>query len=368
MRRTLLISLLVIDTSLCLITIFSAYGGMIDPRSSAIAPLVAMAFPILILLTVITGGVICIWNRRVALINLVTVILCLGPIFTNFPFHPFRDSIENLEQMRDKGDIIKVMTYNVMGYAQMDGTYNEKLGYNQTVSSILAQDADLVVCQESIMPAYRLPINVTDAQIDSLDSRYPYQYENYRGMRLWSKYPFEVVDVPVKGSDSFDVCRYDVNIDGEKLHLFNVHLQSLGLNDDDKEIYMHLTEGETSDGMENVRHNLLHKFAAAERERATQAHGIAEAIEGLDSDRVLLVGDFNDIPGSYAARTIEKLGNLTDVYRAVGNGPCITYHANRFYFRIDHAFCGDGLEPLRIDKIDCQSSDHYPLVGYFRFK
>lgn len=367
-RRILMWSLLIADALLCLCTLFSAYGGVFDPRTTVVAPLAAMVFPIMILLTIVVGGAICIWNWRPALANLATIILCLGPIFTLFPVHMFRPSVDTLEQMRDDGEVIKVMTYNVMGYSDMDGTYDVTLGYNPTVSSILAQDADIVACQESIMPGYRLPVNVSDEQIDSLNKRYPYQHETMRGMRLWSRFPFEVVDVPVTGSDSFDVCRYDINVMGETLHLFNLHLQSLGLNDDDKEIYMHLTEGETSDGMDNVRHNLLHKFAAAQRQRAGQANEIADAIDNLDSDRVLVVGDFNDIPGSYATRTLEKRGHLTDGYRVAGNGPSITYRANRFYFRIDHMMTGDGVEPLRIDKIGCESSDHYPLVGYFRIK
>lgn len=82
------------------------------------------------------------------------------------------------------------------------------------------------------------------------------------------------------------------------------------------------------------------------------------------SDPVLLCGDFNDIPGCYAYRVIAG-GDMTDAYRAAASGPAITYHADRFYFRIDQMMCRGDLTPLRVWRGTIPSSDHYPLIGYF---
>ena len=59
--------------------------------------------------------------------------------------------------------------------------------------------------------------------------------------------------------------------------------------------------------------------------------------------------------------------DLHDAYADAAFGPTITYHENRFYFRIDQILYR-GPEILSIDRGNCKSSDHYPMIATFRFK
>ena len=92
----------------------------------------------------------------------------------------------------------------------------------------------------------------------------------------------------------------------------------------------------------------------------------AEEIKKIDTDYVLVCGDFNDTPISYAHRTIQ--GPLKDAYAASGRGVGVTYNENFFWFRIDNILHSANMKPINctVDKV--RYSDHYPLWCYLQLK
>ena len=93
---------------------------------------------------------------------------------------------------------------------------------------------------------------------------------------------------------------------------------------------------------------------------------VAEEIKKIDTDYVLVCGDFNDTPISYAHRTIQ--GPLKDAYAASGRGVGVTYNENFFWFRIDNILHSANMKPINctVDKV--RYSDHYPLWCYLQLK
>ncbi len=350
---------------LAAVLVFSAYGGMINPMRTTVGALAAMLFPALLFFTLIVLVFNLIWSRRNALVNLVSLLACVSPILTFCPMNFFRPSVESIE----KSDVrtLKVLTFNTLNfYTYGDGESGHLLSPsgNPTFEFLLQQDADIVLCQEANDIHHAEAYGVTTRQHSMLMERYPYNRVTSRGMAILSKYPFREVSVDVTDRNQLDLCRYDVAVDGlDTLHVFNLHMQSLGLTPSDKAIYRHITQGETSDGMRQIRTSLIGKASAAFRSRAVQAHDVRQAIDQV-SGPVIVAGDFNDIPDCYALRTIRG-HDLTDAYRAAGLGPCITYHADRFYFRIDHILSRGNLKPLRAWRGDCLTSDHYPMEAIF---
>lgn len=362
--RTLHVIALVVNMVLALMLVFSAYGGMINPAWTSIGAIAAMLFPVFLLLTVVMAVVNLIWFRRQAIVNGLSLIVCIGPILTFCPMNFFRPSEKSIAGSGKK--TLKVMTFNTLNfdsYEMSSGGAAISESGNPTFEYILDQDADIVLCQEAEDIVSAEVHGVTTRQHSMMMERYPYHNVTSRGMAILSKYPFEKIDVQVTDRNQLDVCRYDVQVDSLTFHVFNVHMQSIGLTMQDKELYRNITEGESSAGMREIRSSLVSKLSAAFRSRAIQAQDVRRAIDTLDGT-IILCGDFNDIPGSYAARTIEG-DDMTDAYRHAGFGPCITYHADRFYFRIDHIFYRGGIEALRVWKGDCTSSDHYPMIAVF---
>ena len=351
---------------LATVTIFSAYGGMINPMRTTIGSLAAMLFPALLALTIVVFIFNIIWFRRNAIVNALSLLICLSPALSICPLHFFRPSAESIAE--SGVPTLRVLTFNTLNfYTYGDGETGSLISPagNPTFEYILQQDADIVLLQEADDIHHAEVYGVTTRQHSRLLENYPYNQVTPRGMAILSKYPFRRVPVSNSDINQLDLCRYDVAVPGlaDSLHLFNLHMQSLGLTSADKEIYRHITRGETSDGMTAIRHSLISKVSAAFRSRAVQAEDVRRAIDEVTGP-VIVAGDFNDIPECYAARLIRG-NDLTDAYRAAGLGPCITYHADRFYFRIDHILFRGPFRALRTVRGDCPTSDHYPLLATF---
>lgn len=137
-------------------------------------------------------------------------------------------------------------------------------------------------------------------------------------------------------------------------------LESNKLDAHDKTVYNDILKSPREKNIKNGGKHLFHKIAKVVAVRAPQADSVAQAIAVNRTRYMLVCGDFNDSPISYAHRVVGQ--GLNDVYRKAGRGPGFTYYENRFYFRIDHIFASDAFRILEC-KIDrsINASDHYPV-------
>jgi len=100
--------------------------------------------------------------------------------------------------------------------------------------------------------------------------------------------------------------------------------------------------------------------------RANQADKVAEEIDKIEADYVIVCGDFNDTPISYAHRKIQ--GSFADSFAESGRGMGVSYNRNMFWFRIDHILHSQNMKSYNcvVDKI--RLSDHYPMWCYIEMK
>lgn len=349
-------TLLNIVCGLC--TLLAGYGGYINPDKFALAQLANMTFPGWIVLTLILLAVNLFIRKKLAWLSVAVLVACIGPILTISPLNFTSRSLSPDDESRT----FTLLTYNVYNFRDNQGV-NPEWG-NRTLSYILSTDADIVCLQESS----NLNGVGKKAQRDSINSRYPYRlYSNRSGEVLLSKYHATEIDTPQPDWGSGSFCAYDVEVEGHEVTVVNCHLQSIGLTDDDKELYRELTDKElrnpSRSELSKVKNGIVTKLLAAFRIRAQQARYIKEFL-ATRKGNVILVGDFNDVPGSYAYRTIKSDG-LKDAYSECAFGPTVTYNDNRFYFRIDQMLYWGDLEAVRIKRGDLRSSDHYPLLATF---
>lgn len=347
-------TLLNIACGLC--TLLAGYGGYINPDKFALAQLANMTFPGWIVLTLIMLAVNLFIRKKLAWLSVAVLVACIGPILTISPLNFTSRSLSPDDESRT----FTLLTYNVYNFRDNQGV-NPEWG-NRTLSYILSTDADIVCLQESS----NLNGVGKKAQRDSINSRYPYRlYSSRSGEVLLSKYHATEVDTPQPDWGSGSFCAYDVEVEGHEVTVVNCHLQSIGLTDDDKELYRELTDKElrnpSRSELSKVKNGIVTKLLAAFRIRAQQARYIKEFL-ATRKGNVILVGDFNDVPGSYAYRTIKSDG-LKDAYSECAFGPTVTYNDNRFYFRIDQMLYRGDLEAVRIKRGDLRSSDHYPLFA-----
>ncbi len=349
---------LAINFFIALLTLLGAYGGMISPETMPSASLAVMAFPIILLLDIVVI-IFDIWlYKKMALVPTGAIILSIGGIITFSPINIPHGELTDDELQRE----FTLLTYNVLNFIDNEGIYPDNT--NRTITYLLSTDADILCLQEC---EYLCPFPlycVTKEQVDSLIERYPYRHIGRNGQSLLSKYPFFPIPLKVTEEDNAAMTAFRTNIDGHVVTLFNVHLQSLGLTVSDKELFLQMTNLEPTKTLSHIRSQLVEKLFDAFRLRASQAERISLWVEALNDNNIILCGDFNDIPGSYAHRTICSAG-LRDAYADAAFGPMITYNANRFYFHIDQVLYSGELEAVDIRRGDLPCSDHYPLLTTF---
>ena len=118
--------------------------------------------------------------------------------------------------------------------------------------------------------------------------------------------------------------------------------------------------------MDDLKGAFEQKLGPAFRIRAKQAEAVSEEIKNAKGDYVLVCGDFNDTPISYAHRTIQ--GDLTDAFAESGRGMGITYNQNFFWFRIDNILHSPNMTSMNCSVDKVAYSDHYPLWCYLKLE
>lgn len=344
---------------LAIVTVIGAYGGHIEPQSMPIASLLTMLFPILMVACAAVAVIDLLFKRQLAIIPAVAIVASIGPMLTVSPVHKPHAPLTEDEMPRK----FTVLTYNVLNFIDNQGIYPDST--NRTISYILSTDADIVCLQECEylcpMPMYC----VTKAQVDSLLDRYPYRHIGKNGQSLLSKFPFLPIPMHKTEKDNAAFTAYRTNVYGHVVTIFNVHLQSLGLTTSDRELFLSLTSLDRQQSLDHIRSQIVSKLFDGFIQRAEQADRIAVWVKAFDDNSdIILCGDFNDVPLSYAYRTIIGAG-LSDAYAEAALGPTITYNSNRFYFHIDQMMYHGELSPVSVERGNIPSSDHYPIFATF---
>lgn len=340
---------------LCLI--FSAYAGNFNPETIAIAGLINMSFPGWIILNILILFIDLLLKRKLSLIPIISFLLCVGPLLNFSPVNILSYRISESEKRHS----FTLLTYNVMEFLDPEDIYPDNT--NRTISYILSTDADIVCMQECDYLSPFSRTHVTPEQIDSLKQRYPYRKIETAGQTILSKYPFTPIDLGVSADYRRDMVAYLVEIGNEIITIYNLHLHSFGLDDDDKALYKDLTQLKADDNIKRAKRQLVTKINDAAKIRAHQAQLLRAHIDKTGGN-IIVCGDFNDVPNCYAIRTISG-DKMCDAYAENAFGPTITYNANRFYFRIDHVLYQGRMNAIDIKRNNQKSSDHYALLTTF---
>ncbi len=359
--------LLVVNIIVAVITLISAYGGTVNPAHTVIPALMSMMLPIVLIAGIAVAGLdILVQKPRMAIIIALSWIASAPSLLSYSPLHPGTRSIPPEEQSRS----FTMLTWNALHFWDFRGNVPD-ITTNASIDYILDTDADIVNLQE-VEAVQDSPMwHITSEQVRTLKERYPYRMINVNNeLSILSKYPFQYVSLDMPDPMGIRMALFRFEIMGETVNLFNVHLESIGLNMADKELYQGLfdkapgSERAIRKELSDVKHQLVSKLAVAFKKRADQARFIRHTIDSIGGN-FIVAGDFNDIQGSYALRTILGDGDMHDAYAENAFGPTITYHGNRFYFRIDHVLYRGDMEAVDIERGDTPSSDHYPLLTTF---
>lgn len=325
------------------------YSDRINPMEHSVWANAGLAFPVFLFINFCFLVFFLVFRKKYTLVSLAGFIIGYQPIRTYCPLNISREV---------PAGAVKVLSYNVHGFVADNPPED---GSNPILDYIIGSDADIVCLQEA---------RLSDAIIEQTKDVYAYcdsVIHPGRGdcLVLMSKFPILSKDRIEYESKNNLSAAFKVNIGGDVVTVVNNHFESTGLSPADRAGFKDMMKGKSGkDTITAESKRLARKLGEASRIRAPQVEAVAEYVRNC-RDAVILCGDFNDSPISYAHRTLDKV--LTDCYIATGNGPGISYHHNAFFVRIDNIMCSDEWTPYGC-KVDRSNgySDHYPIYCWLK--
>jgi len=347
--------------------LLSAFSGHVSPNHFVFFSYLGLFFPFILIGNI---AILIVWllfkQLKPALINFIAICICGSAIYTYCPMHAKTKEIPS--------DAIKLLTYNVMYFNVLKKDAPGSDPPNKILKYIKESDADIVCLQEFGVAGGGTGFLGLQYIINTLN-KYPYYYipsaqypyrSRLSNLAFFSKFPIVSSRKVSFESDYNEAFVVELDIRGKRVTLINNHLESNKLTEKERSNYYQLTKDPDTQSLDALTQIITKRLTPAFKARADQADMISQTIKENKNPYIIVCGDFNDTPISYARYKIK--GDLRDAFVDSGFGLGITYNTHRFLFRIDYILHSNNIKSYNCTVGKLNSSDHYPLWCYFQLK
>lgn len=341
---------------LVLLLCYSA--SMINPKSFWPISFLGLGYlPILI----INIGFIVYWVLRkpkYAIFSLVAILIGWNLMSKHITFH-------TPDPVKSGDSSLRVMTYNVHMLAPVDKS--DKPAKERFAEVIEEVNPDVLCLQEfssTIKGTKRFSETIKERA--KFDSYYfaPSQQNEYNayGQVIFSKFP--IINSGLIKKNEYGINRIiyvDIVKNADTLRVYNVHLRSFGLQDEDKEF---IQNPKNAGGNEETKTKRVgRKLKWAFEQRSLQAESLFAHMKETKFPKIVM-GDFNDTPMSYSVNLIGK--DMKNAFQEKGNGWGVTHFEMLPILQIDYIFCEKNFMVNNYQIVKKKLSDHYPVYADLR--
>ncbi len=348
-------------TVICMASLLLAYlAPFVHPNTLKILPFFGLAYPVFLTLTLILLVFWLIFRSKWAIYTILVLIIGGKLHFRMLALGSEPSEIPEQEQL------LNVMSYNVRLFDLYTSEQEERESYrNEIFNYIVGENPDIICFQEFYHQDKPTKYSTRDTLIQLLKvkdyhERFAHKLRGRQnfGVSILSKYPmiakgdimFEVAD-----DNDFNYCIYvDIVKNMDTFRVYNVHLQSIKLQQEDNALF----NGDTPQEKKSTLRLLIDKLRIAYPKRAEQARTVMEHVK-TSPYPTIVCGDFNDTPMSYSYNQFNKV--LTDAYRYCSRGIGATYVGKVPAGRIDYIFHSSDLKSTQFKIQDKALSDHLAI-------
>lgn len=355
---------IIVNIIVALLFLLGSYGYLLNPTYFwPVGLLTLTAFYFLLVLLFFLFFWLIIKPRR-ALISVVALLLAYKPI-------------SNIIAMRISGSFtqakpqnaLRIMTWNVAQFNVMEDKNNPAIKKDM-IDLVNYYKPDIACFQEMVAEDSTVTDHGhVDEFLEKLNfSHYFYSYNikedfwgyAHFGIIIFSKYPIiNKQTVSWYPHDYNSIFQYvDIVKETDTIRIFNIHLQSLRFSKDNLK-YLDKPIVEDRNAIRESK-NIIGKFKRGFLKRQVQADRIRDEINKSPYP-VMVAGDFNDVPNSYAYHTIGK--DMKNAFVEKGTGLGRTFSGISPVLRIDNIFVDKKMEVLQFNLIKKKLSDHFPILA-----
>jgi endonuclease/exonuclease/phosphatase family metal-dependent hydrolase len=362
--KRLLITLHILATVVFLLACLAPY---LNPQKWWPVSFAGLGFAIAFIIQVLFLFFWLIVSPRFAWLSVVSLLLGMKGVLSFFALHPGHKFT-----YRKPSGSIRVVHWNVARF--MEWSRNNNKG-SQTrlkmLNQIKTQNADVLCMEEFFHSTNKIYYDNITPIIKELGYKHFYFSWNDDGGDQWvgsvifSKHP--IID---SGTIHFprptmpDAMVYaDINFNGKPIRVFTTHLQSVRFKKQDYESIEKVKNREDiiPDNSRNIFGKLKNGFIL----RSTQAAIVRNELNKSPYP-VIITGDFNDVPNSYAYHTIR--GDLQDTFLEKGFGVGRTFSFISPTLRIDYILASKVFTVEQFKREVKFLSDHYMLVADLKLR
>lgn len=367
LRQTITVTNLVI-AAILLLSVLSRY---INPARFWLPAFLGLAYPYFLAANVLFMVFWLARWRREFFISFLAILLGWNTLSGYFSLHPVAalkmNSVESAAAVRHVEDRqLKVMSFNVRGFDRYRWAGDPSIRRG-ILQAIREEEADIVCIQEfyttrlgSLSPSevYRelsfTPHRHLEYTAGGISGRY--------GIATFCAHPI-VHSGSIRFANTINISIFtDIRVGEDTIRVYNNHLQSIYFNRANYRFLDSLKFRYDNQQMEEIR-DISVRLRDAFVKRAEQAEAIAFHMAGCPY-RMIVCGDFNDTPVSYAYYRISR--GMQDAFIRTGMGAGRTYIGRFPSFRIDFILYSGGLEALYFNRKKVRLSDHLPVIAYLQ--
>lgn len=355
MKKLITRILITINVVIILAMMVTGFAYYLNPVTWGWLAEAGYAFPLPLICNMLMMVVWVCFRLRYVIIPFVGMLICYVPVMKYTPINVTTEAPENH---------IRVMSYNTLnlGYGILQG---EGKGYDEAMHEffeyVKSCNADIICLQEALLNDFSKSVM---EEVMGKDSLYVDSLKkgDHCAMMLISRYPIkkkECIEYESAGNHSG---AFTLDVNGKEVIVINNHLETNAFSIEEKTHFSDVVHGnQGKKALVGESKFVLTKLTDAAKKRAPQAQAVASYIRMHEGRTMIVCGDFNDIPLSYANHTISN--GLTDCFAAAGNGPGFSFHHNAMRVRIDNIMVSSDITPYRcwIDS-SVEMSDHYPII------
>jgi len=350
-------SFLIISYAIIILLVISMLSPLISPHKFWFPAFTGLTFPYIFIATIIVFVLILLRKYKKHLFIFLPFVLFGIYIFYNY-YHPGFFNSKN-----PKSGTIKIMSFNV----RLFDLYNWKNNQpnRNKIFQLLNRENPGILCFQEYYYQKDGGFPTTDTLVkfltaNNIHTSYPVinKGDYFFGIATLTEFPIvNKGEIIFSGTSNMSIYT-DILLWGDTVRIYNNHLESIRFGYEDYRFINQLDLNVDSSEVKDTK-NIIRRIKRAFVKRAKQADAVATHIAACPYP-VIVCGDFNDTPVSYAYRTIGS--GLKDAYCEAGKGIGSTYNGKIPLLRIDFILHSPIYKAYNFKVIKEDLSDHFPIT------